>query len=240
MSVNNNLLLFVFLLVSTTAAALGNNCLSWRLSVETNNLRDWKLIPEECAVYVGTYIKGGQYHLDCDTVANAAIQFAQSVQVNGDNKDIWVFDIDETALSNLPFYAKPDVSFGAKPYNWTGLEDWIKEGKAPALAPVLRLYKELVELKYKVVFLTGAAQKYEKARASNLKNVGYTTWEKLFFKTTADKGTPTRIFKSKKRKELEESGYRIIGNIGDQWGDLVGECIGNRTFKLPNPMYYVA
>ncbi|KAK6116747.1 hypothetical protein DH2020_049480 [Rehmannia glutinosa] len=162
-------------------------------------------------------------------------KFAKSVQLEGDDgKDIWVFDIDETALSNLPFYARPDVSFGAKQYNWTSLGAWIMEGKAPALPSILRLYKELIELKYKVVFLTGSADKYEKARSSNLKNVG------IPIGTSADKGTPTRIFKSRKRKELEGAGYKIIGNVGDQWGDLVGESIGNRTFKVPNPMYYVA
>ncbi|KAI3459799.1 hypothetical protein Pfo_016462 [Paulownia fortunei] len=242
--------LLFLLLLSTTAAiaphsalakAISNgNCLSWRLSVETNNLRDWKLVPKECAAYVRIYMEGGQYRRDCDMVADTVIQFARSVQVAGDGKDIWILDIDETALSNLPFYAKPDVSFGAKPYNWTNLGAWIKEGKAPALPSVLRLYKELVALKYKIMFMTGAAATYEKARVSNLKNVGYSTWEKILFKTAADKGTPTRIFKSRKRKELEAAGYRIIGNIGDQWGDLVRESIGKRTFKVPNPMYYVA
>ncbi|KAK6118624.1 hypothetical protein DH2020_047616 [Rehmannia glutinosa] len=237
MSVTLLYFLLLFLIFTTATISVTGNCLSWRLSVETNNIRDWKLVPKECAVYVRTYIEGGQYRRDSDTVADTAIQFAKSVQLEGDDgKDIWVFDIDETALSNLPFYARPDVSFGAKQYNWTSLGAWIMEGKAPALPSILRLYKELIELKYKVVFLTGSADKYEKARSSNLKNVGYTAWEK----TSADKGTPTRIFKSRKRKELEGAGYRIIGNVGDQWGDLVGENIGNRTFKVPNPMYYVA
>lgn len=65
-----------------------------------------------------TYIKRytfdltGQYRRDCDTMADDAIQFAKSVKVRGDGKDIWIFDIDETALSNIPFYARPDVSYG--------------------------------------------------------------------------------------------------------------------------------
>lgn len=109
-----NLLLLPLLLATFTfAGALDvNYCLSWRLSVETNNLRDWKLVPKECAAYVRTYMEGGQYRRDCDAMADDAIQFAKSVKVRGDGKDIWIFDIDETALSNLPFYARPDVGFG--------------------------------------------------------------------------------------------------------------------------------
>ena len=41
------------------------------------------------------------------------------------------------------------------------------------------------------------------------------------------------------RKQLVEEGYRIRGNVGDQWSDLLGAPEGARTFKLPDPMYYV-
>ncbi|EXB74595.1 Acid phosphatase 1 [Morus notabilis] len=51
---------------------------------------------------------------------------------------------------------------------------------------------------------------------------------------------PARDYKSAERKKLEEAGYRIAGNIGDQWSDLLGTNAGSRTFKLPNPMYYVS
>lgn len=47
------------------------------------------------------------------------------------------------------------------------------------------------------------------------------------------------VYKSKKRKELEDAGYKIWGNIGDQWSDLLGSNPGDRTFKLPDPMYYI-
>ncbi|MCD7449334.1 hypothetical protein HAX54_051275 [Datura stramonium] len=38
-------------------------------------------------------------------------------------------------------------------------------------------------------------------------------------------------FKSSKRTELVKAGYRIVGNMGDQWTDLIGENPGSRTFK---------
>ncbi|VAH26387.1 unnamed protein product [Triticum turgidum subsp. durum] len=35
-------------------------------------------------------------------------------------------------------------------------------------------------------------------------------------------------------------GYRIRGNVGDQWSDLQGDCAGDRVFKVPNPMQAAA
>jgi hypothetical protein len=46
-------------------------------------------------------------------------------------------------------------------------------------------------------------------------------------------------YKSGERKKLEDARYVIVGNIDDQWSDLVGAPEGERTFKVPDPMYYV-
>lgn len=59
------------------------------------------------------------------------------------------------------------------------------------------------------------------------------------YRTAADKGKGAVVYKSGIRKQLAEEGYRIWGNVGDQWSDLQGDFSGNRTFKLPNPMYFV-
>lgn len=58
-------------------------------------------------------------------------------------------------------------------------------------------------------------------------------------RSTAYKGKSAMRYKSDVRKQLEDEGYRILGNVGDQWSDLQGDYLGNRTFKLPNPMYFV-
>lgn len=59
------------------------------------------------------------------------------------------------------------------------------------------------------------------------------------FRTAAYKGQGAVAYKSNIRKQLAEEGYKIWGNVGDQWSDLQGDFVGNRTFKLPNPMYFV-
>ena len=88
----------------------GLSCLSWRLGVETNNIVGWKTVPQECEGYVGHYMLGQQYRKDSKAVANEAFLYAQSLKLGRDGKDVWIFDVDETTLSNLPYYA--DHGFG--------------------------------------------------------------------------------------------------------------------------------
>lgn len=80
-------------------------CTSWRIAGEANNLSPWKTIPQECAEYVKNYMMGRGYAIDIETVSKEAEAYANSVKLNGDGKDVWIFDIDETLLSNLPYYS---------------------------------------------------------------------------------------------------------------------------------------
>ncbi|KAJ4718007.1 acid phosphatase 1-like [Melia azedarach] len=216
----------------------GLSCQSWRLGVETNNIRGWKTVPDKCEGYVGHYMLGQQYRKDSEVVANEAILYAQSLKLAGDGKDIWVFDIDETSLSNLPYYAKH--GFGVEPYNSTLFNEWVNKVTAPSLPESLRLYKKLLSLGVKVVFITGRPEDQRKVTTKNLINVGFHTWEKLIHKGSSYSGKTAVVYKSSERKKLEKRGYRIIGNIGDQWSDLLGTNTGNRTFKLPDPLYYIS
>jgi hypothetical protein len=52
-------------------------------------------------------------------------------------------------------------------------------------------------------------------------------------------GSSVVPYKSGERQKLVDAGYRIVGNMGDQWSDLIGAPEGDRTFKVPDPMYYV-
>ncbi|XP_009790416.1 acid phosphatase 1-like [Nicotiana sylvestris] len=68
------------------------------------------MVPGACENYVGYYMVGQHYRHDCEAVADAAIKYATGLKLGGDGKDVWVFDIDETTLSNLPYYARSDYS----------------------------------------------------------------------------------------------------------------------------------
>jgi hypothetical protein len=54
----------------------------------------------------------------------------------------------------------------------------------------------------------------------------------------ANVSCPTIRYKSGVRAHIEALGWRIIGNFGDQFSDLKGG-FADRTFKMPNPNYYL-
>lgn len=85
-------------------------CAAWRFAAEANNLSPWKTIPPECGGYVKEYVLGKGYGFDLEVVAREAGRYARSVDLAGDGMEAWVFDVDETLLSNLPYYV--DHGFG--------------------------------------------------------------------------------------------------------------------------------
>jgi predicted secreted acid phosphatase len=144
-----------------------------------------------------------------------------------------VFDIDETVLSNLPHILAQD--FGYMPKNWAA---WVAAGRAPAIIPVQAVYETAVRGKIDVFFITGRREEDRASTERNLREVGYETWTKIYFlPPPSDEVTMTlRGFKIDTRRKLEQDGYVIIANIGDQNSDLVGGY-AERFFKLPNPFY---
>ncbi len=55
---------------------------------------------------------------------------------------------------------------------------------------------------------------------------------------TAGSSCPTIQYKSGTRAYIESEGYEIVANFGDQWSDLLGG-FADKTFKMPNPNYYL-
>ena len=55
---------------------------------------------------------------------------------------------------------------------------------------------------------------------------------------TAGVSCPTIQYKSGVRAYIESQGYDIVGNFGDQFSDLLNG-FADKTFKLPNPNYYL-
>ncbi|KAI7748905.1 hypothetical protein M8C21_023542 [Ambrosia artemisiifolia] len=212
------------------------HCTSWRVAVEANNLSPWKTIPKECADYVKDYMLGRSYNVDLEKVSKESGIYAKSLQLKGDGMDAWVFDIDETLISNLPYYS--DHGYGSEFFNNVQFDKWILEGAAPAIKPSLKLYEEVLSLGLKIILLTGRNENKRNVTITNLKHAGYHKWDKLILRQN-DREKSAAAFKSEKRKEITEEGFRILGNSGDQWSDLVGTSMATRSFKLSNPMYHI-
>ncbi|PHT75680.1 hypothetical protein T459_19202 [Capsicum annuum] len=113
-------------------------------------------------------------------MVDAAIEYAKTLNVSKDGKDLWVFYVDEATLSNVPYYARPMVGFGATNANiGKKFESWINEGKSPAVSGVLRLYQTLLDLGIKPIFITDTKEEFRQVRMANQKKAGYHSWFKF-------------------------------------------------------------
>ncbi|XP_065850532.1 acid phosphatase 1-like [Euphorbia lathyris] len=215
-------------------------CDSWRLSVETNNARSWKNIPSQCLSFINNYMAGKQYLSDSNVIASKSLVFAQSLNIAGDGKDVWVFDIDDTLLSTYTFFQAR--GFASEPLAALTLEasSNIDMFNLPALSESLKFYKKLQKMNFKIVLLTGRSENLRIRTELNLLEVGYTNWERLILRNSTDEVKTAIEYKSEKRQELVDEGYIIHGSSGDQWSDLLGYAVAKRSFKLPNPIYYIA
>ncbi|KAJ4957526.1 hypothetical protein NE237_024637 [Protea cynaroides] len=211
-------------------------CESWKFTVETNDAGVWESVPEKCGEFVKDYVTGDRYPSDSEAVAEKSLSYAtEKVKLAGDGKDAWVFDIDETLLSHLPYYALH--GYGTEAFDETSFDEWVYMAAAPALPASLKLYNSLLKLGFKLVLLTGRSESQRNVTVENLLKVGYKDWERLILRGPSDSGTLAVVYKSERRKELQLGGYRIHGCSGDQWSDLMGDPMAKRLFKLPNPMF---
>ena len=54
----------------------------------------------------------------------------------------------------------------------------------------------------------------------------------------SDNACSTIEYKSGTRGHIEDQGYNIVGNFGDQYSDLIGG-FADHAYKLPNATYYL-
>ncbi|XP_042428976.1 acid phosphatase 1-like [Zingiber officinale] len=213
-------------------------CLSWRVAVEANNVRAWRTVPAQCVRYIEEYMVGGQYCRDLDTVVDQILAYLNGITAAADGLDAWILDVDDTCLSNTLYYK--DKHFGGDPFDRMAFKSWALRGTSPAILAVLHLYRKLIERGFKVFLITGRDEEvFCSSTTQNLHAQGFTGYERLIMRSAEFRGAGATAFKSERRKQLVAEGFRIRGNVGDQWSDLLGDCAGDRIFKIPNPMYFV-
>lgn len=187
------------------------------------------------------YITGGEY----DAAFRRVVAQAEAYMVQRAphvTRPAIVLDIDETSLSNWPAYrvngwaritAGPcDLEHGP-----CGLRAWQALGTSKALPATLELAKRAEAMNVAIFFITGRPPELREATERNLRQEGYKPQGVILlpagatFKSAAD-------FKAPERHKLEDLGYRILLTMGDQESDLRGGY-AERTFKLPNPVYFL-
>nr|ACU19317.1 unknown [Glycine max] len=219
--------------------SLKNYCESWRMNVELHNIRDFQVVPEECTEYIGKYVKSTQYKVDSQRASEECLVYlSTSCNLKKDGLDAWIFDIDDTLLSTVPYYE--NNLYGGKKLNVTSLEEWMRKGNAPALDHSLNLYNELKSRGVQIIMVTSRKEHFRSATIDNLVKVGYYGWTKIVFRDPANELVSVQKYKFDVRRQIINEGYRIWGIVGDQYSSIEGIPNPRRAFKLPNPMYYVA
>lgn len=179
---------------------------------------------------VKDYYTSGKYDREIEKNIDEALINLSQIEIP--KNAAFIFDVDETALSN--FFYEISYDFGYIKKNW---DEWIDSAKAPAIPQVKRFYDSLIAKKINIIFITGRNQMQYKQTYNNLKKVGYSKFDTLICKSVDFTGKKAVEYKSIKRKELSTK-YIIIGSIGDQWSDLEGGWTIMKV-KIPNYMYFI-
>jgi predicted secreted acid phosphatase len=190
---------------------------------------------------VDRYIESGRYQADFAEVAARATAYLEARAAKVTRPAI-VLDIDETSLSNWPAYKlngwgrvlNGDCNLEQGP---CGLRAWQALGQSKALAPTLVLAKRAKALGVAVFFISGRPQALREATERNLREQGYEFEEVIVFPEGASFKSAVD-FKAPERRKITERGYTILLSMGDQESDLNGGY-AERTFKLPNPVYFL-
>ncbi|MES2924252.1 MAG: HAD family acid phosphatase [Verrucomicrobiota bacterium] len=181
---------------------------------------------------VKAYVDSGAYEDDLAEAAKPAKDWIVRRATTGVTKPAVVFDIDETTLSNLDHMTKTD--WGYQPEFWS---KWVMESKARAIVPAREVFLTARAHHVTVFFITGRRESEKAATARNLRTQGMGDFAGLLVRSDTSK-TPVKDFKTSERKRITDQGYTIIANLGDQQSDLDGGY-AERTFKLPNPFYFI-
>jgi acid phosphatase len=190
---------------------------------------------------VDEYIRDGRYAADFARVAADARAWLEERAPTAAQPAI-VLDIDETSLSNWQAYrlnawgrvvgGPCDLEHGP-----CGLRAWQAMARAPALAPTLTLARRARELGVAVFFISGRPPNLQAATERNLRSQGY-QWTQVVLLPAGRTFASAADFKAPARRKIAEQGYTIVLSMGDQESDLAGG-FAERTFKLPNPVYYL-
>ena len=190
---------------------------------------------------VDDYITSGRYEQDVAAVVADARRWMEQ-RAPGAGKPAIVLDIDETSLSNWPAYrANGWGRVVAGPCDLVqgpcGLRAWQAMAQAKALAPTLALARRAREMGVAVFFISGRPPGLRDATEKNLREQGY-EWTGVILLPEGAQFASAVDFKAPERRKLTEQGYTIVLSLGDQESDLRGGY-AERTFKLPNPVYFL-
>jgi predicted secreted acid phosphatase len=189
------------------------------------------------------YHDSGAYERDLAAVATDAARWVTQRAPQVDRPAL-VLDVDDTALSNWEVIVANDFGrvidgpcspLPKGPCSWTA---WDMLGRDKPIAPTLQLYRQARAVNVTVFFITGRPESQRRPTERNLRAVGYTDYARLILAPNKAHYASAADYKAPHRAAIEQAGYNIIANVGDQPSDLIGGH-AEKTYLLPNPFYRV-
>ena len=144
-----------------------------------------------------------------------------------------VLDIDETSLSNYQSIVARNFAEHREQIHRD-----LMAARGIAIKPMQVFYEHALKEGVSIFFVTGRKESTRSATIKNLKAAGYHDWTGLYLKPNDNQDASAIPYKSHTRQLITQKGYTIIASIGDQYSDLKGGY-AQKTFKLPNPYYYL-
>lgn len=211
----------------------------------------------------GTFASDSNYAHEASSVAAAGSRWLAARAHSHHAQKAIVLDVDDTTLATWNYEI-----FSNWAYNPATNATYVLGQLFPAVPGMVQMVNDAAHEGYAVFFITGRPAGQEAATLGNLTadgvgvDAGYpdpTTLsdgeDGLFTKPAiadyphylqsacadelaAGKSCTTIHFKTATRAHIQSLGYDIVGNFGDQFSDLVGGY-SDRTFKLPNPNYFL-
>ncbi|MEV3856524.1 HAD family acid phosphatase [Streptomyces sp. NPDC050095] len=238
--------------------AAGADAPTARTTAEPYNIG--KLVGDIKSYYGATQDADGTWQASADSAyaddlarieAGAKKDIAKAVKKahHRGEKPAVVFDIDDTLLLSLDYEIKTNYV-----YNSASWAAYVAEADRPAVFGTPDLVKYAESKGVEVFYNSGLKESQRASAVENLKKVGIDInldADHVFLKDAANPpaylsacatatawNCTTVQYKAGTRRHIESLGYDIVGNFGDQQSDLDGGY-ADKTYKLPNPTYYV-
>ena len=209
----------------------------------------------------GQFATDSYYAREARGVAAEGTRYLSRDRAHGHATKAIVLDVDDTPRATWNYEIASNWAF-----NSGTNADFVLGQRFPAVPGMVAMATAAEREGYAIFYLTGRGSAQEAATLGNLtadgvgvdagfpKPTGLPNGEDgLFTKPdvsaypdylkAACAGDPggkctTIHYKSATRAHIESLGYEIVGNFGDQFSDLKGGH-ADRTFKLPNPNYFL-
>jgi hypothetical protein len=208
----------------------------------------------------GTFAADSFYAKEARSVAADGKHYLADQHRSRKTKAI-VLDVDDTTLATYNYEIASNWA-----YNPATNAQFVTGQLFPAVPGMVDTVTSAAREGYAIFYLTGRPQTQEPDTLGNLTKDGkgvdanypspttlrdgedglftkpavadYPAYLKTACAADPNGSCTTIHYKSATRAHIESLGYDIVGNFGDQFSDLTGGH-ADRTFKLPNPSYFL-